>query len=310
MRGVRNTTDGIRVVPTEVDPTGKVRVTVATSGICGSDVHLISYGPTAVTLGHECAGRLDDGTPVAVLPPVACGTCPRCRAGQEQQCPEAFGALYGITLDGGMADEIWVDPRNATPLDPALPLEQANLVEPLAVALHGANRAGVVDGSRVLVIGAGPIGLCSIAAARALGATVDLQARRPRRIEAGERLGAGTAVGSDYDVVLEAGGTQGSLDDAVRLVAPGGTVGVVGSYWDPVQIGIGFQAKEVSLVPAFTYGHHHGVSEFEEAARLLTGLPDLAGAVVTHRFGLDDAAEAFRVAGDRSEDAIKVVLVP
>ncbi len=310
MRGVRNTTDGIRVVPTEPDPAGKVRVTVAASGICGSDIHLVSFGPTAVTLGHECAGRLDDGTPVAVLPPVSCGTCARCLAGQEQQCPQALGALYGVTLDGGLADEIWVDPRNATPLDPGLPLEQANLVEPLAVALHGAHRAGVVDGARVLVIGAGPIGLCSIAAARSLGATVDLQARRPRRIEAGERLGAGTAVGSDYDIVLEAGGTQGSLDDAVRLVAPGGTVGVVGSYWDPVQLGLGFQAKEVSLVPAFTYGHHHGVSEFAAAARLLAGLPDLDGAVVTHRFGLDDAAEAFRVAGDRDEDAIKVVLVP
>ena len=63
-------------------------------------------------------------------------------------------------------------------------------------------------------------------------------------------------------------------------------------------------------MPAFTYGHHHGVSEFEQAAHLLATAPDLPGAVITHHFGLDDAAEAFRVAADRSTGSIKVVVHP
>ena len=310
MRGVRCTEDGIRVVATDPEPAGGVRVSVVSSGICGSDLHLVSFGPSTVTLGHEFSGRLDDGTAVAVLPVVRCGRCERCLAGAEQQCPAALGAMYGISRDGGLADEVWVDTSCAKVLPTNLAIEHACLVEPLAVALHGVNRSGVGSGTRVLVIGAGPIGLCSIAAARALGADVDLVARHTRRIEAGERLGATSSITAGYDVVIEAAGRQQSMDRAFELVRPGGTIGVVSTFWEPVSFNMQFQLKEVSLVPAFTYGHHHGASEFEDAARMLAAIPDLAEAVITHHFGLDDAAEAFRVAGDRSEESIKVVVHP
>ena len=88
MRAVRNTEDGIRVVDWPPIRAEGVRVSVASSGICGSDLHLVSFGPSAVTLGHEFCGRLDDGTPVAVLPVVTCGLLPACLAGDEQQCPD------------------------------------------------------------------------------------------------------------------------------------------------------------------------------------------------------------------------------
>lgn len=298
------------MVTTAVGSPDGVRVSVASSGICGSDLRLASYGPSAVTLGHEFCGRLDDGTRVAVLPLVACGHCERCLSGNEQQCAKSLGSMYGVSLDGGLADEVWVDPECAKVVPSSLPLEHACLVEPIAVALHGINRAGVQAGARVLVIGAGPIGLCTIAAARSVGASVDLLAHRHHRIEAGECLGASTSVGTEYDVVLEAAGTQGSMDTAIDLVRPGGTISILGTFWDPVTVGLGFQMKEVTLLPSFTYGHHHGVSEFEDAIRVLGTEPDLPAAVITHHFPLDDAAEAFRVAGDRSSDAIKVVLHP
>ena len=137
--------------------------------------------------------------------------------------------MYGISLDGGLADEVWVDPACARVIPAGLALDHACLVEPLAVALHGIHRAGVEPGARVLVIGAGPIGLCTIAAARALGAGVDLVANHAFRVEAGERLGAGTAAATDYDIVLDAAGTQGSMDRAFELVRPGGTIGVLGT---------------------------------------------------------------------------------
>jgi threonine dehydrogenase-like Zn-dependent dehydrogenase len=315
VRAVRNTDQGIRVVETDRPPADgssadAVRVTVAAAGICGSDLHLASFGPSAVTLGHEFGGRLDDGTPVAVLPVVPCGRCDRCLAGDGQQCASALGAMYGITRDGGLADEVWVDPTCPKVLPDSIPLEQAGLVEPLAVALHGLNRSGVEPGMRLVVVGGGTIGLCTVALARSLGHPVDLEAHHRSRLEAGERLGAGTAGGGGYDVVLDAAGTQSSMERAFELVRPGGTIGVLGTYWDPVSLGVAFQMKEVTLVPAFAYGHHHGVSEFEEAVRLLAGLPGLADTVITHRFPLDDATEAFRVAGDRSTGAIKVVLHP
>jgi threonine dehydrogenase-like Zn-dependent dehydrogenase len=300
VRGVRITAEGFRVVEMGDAPTTGVRVSVVSSGICGSDLHLAAFGPSAVTLGHEFCGRLDDGTAVAVLPAVRCGRCARCRAGEEQQCEAALGSMYGVSRDGGLADEAWVDPACAKPLPPTLALEVACLVEPIAVALHGAHRAGVVAGTRVLVIGAGPIGLCAVAVAGGLGASVDTLAHRTERQAAAERLGAGRNVGSDYDIVLDAAGTQGSLDQAVSRVRAGGTIGVLASFWEPVTIGMALLMKEVSLVPAFTYGHHHEVSEFEEAVRVLDAAPGLAETVITHRFPLDDAAEAFRVAADRA----------
>jgi len=311
MRGVKMTAEGIRVVPPSGDPAeGSVRVTVASSGICGSDLHMASFGPSWAILGHEFCGVLDDGTPVAVLPVAHCGTCDRCLAGAEQQCRNALGAMYGVSLDGGLADEAWVRPDCAIPLPAGMELTHANLVEPLAVALHGINRANVVAGMRVLVLGAGPIGLSTIAAARHLGADVDLEGHRPNRMAVGERLGASISVGADYDVVLDAAGTQGSLDRATELVRPGGTISILGTYWSPVELGLAFQMKELTLLPSFTYGHHHGVSEFAEAARILLQVPELADAMITHHFGLDDAAEAFRVAGDRDADPIKVVVHP
>ncbi len=310
MRGVRSTEDGIRVIAADGDARGGVRVSVASSGICGSDLHLVSFGPSPVILGHEFSGRLDDGTPVAILPAVHCGRCEHCAAGREQLCPTALGAMYGVSLDGGLADEVWVDPACARAIPAGLALDHACLVEPVAVALHGINRAGVEPGARVLVIGAGPIGLCTIAAARALGAEVDLVAHRAPRVEAAERLGASTSIATDYDIVLDAAGTQRSMDRAFELVRPGGAIGVISTFWEPVTFSLLFQLKEVTLVPAFTYGHHHGLSEFEQAARLVAAAPDLAGAVITHHFGLDDAAEAFRVAADRTTGSIKVVVHP
>jgi threonine dehydrogenase-like Zn-dependent dehydrogenase len=298
------------VVPVDPDPRAGVRVSVVSSGICGSDLHLVSFGPLPVTLGHEFSGRLDDGTPVAVLPRLSCGTCVPCQTGNEQQCPSALATAYGISADGGMADEAWVDPSSAHVLPSSLPIENGCLVEPLAVALHGVHRAGVRSGMPVLVVGGGPVGLCTVAAARALGAEVDILARHPARSSAGEQLGAGTSVGQDYETVLDAAGTQSSIDASVERVRPGGTVGILSTFWGPVALGMGFQIKEVSLVPSFMYGHHHSGDEFDQAAQLLVDVPALADALITHRFSLDDGAEAFRVAADRSTEAIKVVLHP
>lgn len=312
MRAVRNTEDGIRVLTTDaVDGTdGRMRVDVASSGICGTDLHLLSFGPSPFTLGHEFAGRLEDGTPVAVLPVERCGTCARCRAGQAQQCPEALGAMYGVSRDGGMADAAWVDPSCARRLPDGVPLEDACLVEPMAVALHGVHRAGVEGGMRVLVVGAGPIGLCAIAALVDRGTVPDVTARRANRLEAAVRLGAGPSREGDYDVVLDAAGTQSSLDEAARLVRPGGTIGVLSTFWSPVSIGLGLLMKEVTVVPSFTYGHHEGASEFDDATSVLARNPDLAATAITHRFDLAEAPEAFRLLADRGSDAIKVVLVP
>ena len=179
-------------------------------------------------------------------------------------------------------------------------------MEPLAVAGHALGRVSLATGARILVIGGGSIGLAVVAGARARGVDVDLAARYEHQHAAGERLGAGRSLADEYDVVVDAAGSQASLDDAVTRVRPGGTIVVAAIYWKPVSFGTALLGKEVRLLPSAMYGHDHGVREFEVAAALLGEHPELADVLISHRFALDDAAEAFRVSGDRAAGAIKV----
>ena len=146
--------------------------------------------------------------------------------------------------------------------------------------------------------------------ARHLGYDVDVVARHPFQTEAAERLGAGTARGSEYELVIEAAGTQTALDTAIERARPGGSVAIPAMYPAGVTVGLDFSMREVTLVPAFTYGHHHGRREFDDAVAVLAGQPELPATMITHRFPLGDAPEAFRVAADRAAGAIKVVLEP
>jgi 2-desacetyl-2-hydroxyethyl bacteriochlorophyllide A dehydrogenase len=267
-------------------------------------------GGPSVTVGHEIAGRLDDGTPVAVEPLAACGDCDRCHAGHEQLCRDVLDRVYGIALDGGMADEILVPATCVIALPETIDPADASLVEPIAIAVHGFNRAEIAPDERVLVIGGGSIGLSALAVARHRGVTCDLAARHDHQNAAAEALGAGLAPGRDYDVVIDAAGTQSSISDAVRRLRPGGRLLLLGSLWSPVKIGADLAIKEITVIPSSLYGHHHGTREFADGVDVLAARPDLASTLITHRFPLDDAAEAFRVAGDRAAGAIKVVLHP
>jgi threonine dehydrogenase-like Zn-dependent dehydrogenase len=304
---------GVRVVDVDaVAPahaTDPVRVRVRSCGICASDLHLAQWN-LPVTLGHEFAGVLDDGTAVAVQPNAWCGECDRCLAGATQLCRVGGDRLHGVSVDGGLADEVVVDRRCLVPLASGVDPVVGALVEPLAVGTHAAGRVAVDPGDRVLVIGGGSIGLATVAALDARGIDVDLVARHPHQRASGELLGAGARLADEYGAVVDAAGTQSSLDDAITRVRPGGTVVVVATYWDPVTIGAGLLTKEVRIVPSAMYGHEHGASEFDAAAALLAARREVVDALVHHRFGLDDAPEAFRVAGDRAAGAIKVLLEP
>ncbi len=310
MRGVRNTEDGIRVLdlPDPEVAGDDVRVRVAACGICGSDLHLLGWGPLPFTLGHEIAGWLDDGTPVAVEPVRRCGTCERCLGGDTHLCRQ--GQAIGTGVDGGMADELVVGPECVVPLPDGLSVQDAGLVEPVACAIHALNRAGVEAGQRVGVIGGGTLGVAAVAAAVHRGCEVGTMTRHPHQTAAVEALGGRPAEGR-YDVVIEAAGTSSAFAEATKLVRVRGTIAVLGTYWDELAVAaMPLTLKELDIVGCFAYGHHGGDREVEDAAALLAAVPDLAPTMITHRFALDDAAEAFRVAADRSAGAIKVVLEP
>jgi threonine dehydrogenase-like Zn-dependent dehydrogenase len=301
---------GVEVRDVEPASGEGVRVKVAAAGVCGSDLHLMAVGAPAVTVGHEIAGVLDDGTAVAIEPFASCGDCDGCIAGHEQLCRSLLQGIYGLSLDGGMAEEILVDPRCLVPLPATVDPADASLVEPIGIAVHGFNRAGITPGERVLIVGGGTIGLTALAVARHRGVATDIAARHSHQLAAAEALGANTTPGRDYDVIVDAAGTQSSLEESIRRLRPGGRLLLLGSWWTPVQIGTELSIKEVTLIPSSFYGHHHGTREFAEGADILAAGPDIAPTMITNRFGLDDAAEAFRVAGDRAAGTIKVVIHP
>jgi threonine dehydrogenase-like Zn-dependent dehydrogenase len=311
MRAVR-VLDG---VPSAVDvdepPGSGELLNMTATSICSSDLLYIQYG-SRVILGHELAGVRDDGTPVVVEALYGCMACEQCLQGRYNLCPTISHHALGMTADGGMAEQFRAPSARLVPLPPGLDVRDASIVEPAAVSWHALQLAGTGSGKRVAVIGAGALGLLAVAGARRLGGEdVALAARHPHQYEAGERLGARTTLDGRYDVVVEAAGTRESLAKAVELVAPHGTIVVLGVHIGTVEIPWGpLFHSEAHVVPSLGYCLHDGRREIEEAAEMLAAEPEIARTIITHRFPIGDATEAFRVASDKRSGAIRVVIEP
>jgi threonine dehydrogenase-like Zn-dependent dehydrogenase len=302
--------DGEATVVDEAWPEGDgLTVRVASAGICGSDLHLLDWS-IPVVLGHEMAGTLLDGTPVAVEPMDPCWSCEACASGAYNLCRRGPSMVLGVGRDGGLAEACVVPDRSLTPLPSGIALADACLIEPLAVAVHAVRRGSVSGGQRVAVVGGGSLGQLALVAAQACGAEVFIEARHEAQIEVARQLGAGPA-GEGYDVVIEAAGTTTALARAVELCRAGGTVVAVGTYWDaPTMPALDMGTREITLVPSSMYGRSGPSRDFDTAAALLAARPDVPGLIITHRFPLDAAAEAFAAARDRASGAIKVVVEP
>ncbi|WP_219539530.1 zinc-dependent alcohol dehydrogenase [Nonomuraea guangzhouensis] len=310
MLAVRSTESGIRAVTVDRPSGPGVRLHIAAAGICGTDVSLAAMGLRDFTYGHEMAGTTPDGRAWAVEPLLYCGGCAECASGNVQRCDAEGHGVLGIFRDGGMASEIVVPDSTLLPLPGGLPVEDACLVEPGSVAWHGVRRAGLVAGERVAVVGGGSIGLLAAAAARRMGFEVDIEARYEHQARAAGKLGAGRPHGP-YDVVIDAAGGPTALARCAELARPGGRVVVVSVYFETASFpGPMSLVKELTYVNAMAYDHREGRREFADVAAMLADQPEIAETVITHRFPLAAASEAFRVAADRSAGAIKVVLHP
>ena len=311
MRAVRIGPNGVEVMHVPAPAGDGVRVKIKSAGICGSDLHMLAHGlHPAVTLGHELAGELADGTPVAIEPLAPCGACEFCVRGDYNLCRSAPALIVGIMRDGGMADELLVPRRCLVPLPAGVSTRDACLVEPLAVCVHGLRKVGLTGARRVAVVGGGSIGLLAVAAARASGAEVGLEARHEAQKAAGERLGA-KPIDGEYDIVIESAGTESALQRCCELARPGGELLLLSSYWEGLALpGFMVMLKELRIQPSSMYGRHAAGRDVDGAAALLAANREIAPAVITHRLPLDAAAEAFAIARDRQAGAIKVVLEP
>jgi threonine dehydrogenase-like Zn-dependent dehydrogenase len=295
-------------------PTGEgVVLRVAMCGICGSDLHMIENGMRGVVVGHEFGGWLPDGRLVAVRPTGECGTCIHCTRGRHHLCADAMARSYGISMNGGLAESVRVEESRLTVMPAGSRPRDAALVEPLAVAIHGLRRSGVVRGDRALVVGAGSIGLLTAAALRAWGVECDIVTRHPHQAAAAEALGArvvGNPAASAYAHTFDAVCAQETVDMCINATEPGGTLLEFGLFWSPVRMSNALLLKEVTFVPAMFYGHDHDHNDFAEAAQIVGTDPSVANALVTHQFPLDEAEKAFEAAADRKSGAIKVHIRP
>lgn len=313
----------VRELPDPEATPGRVVVRVTACGICGSDLHMVEQGimPPDAVLGHEFsgvvetmgegAGRIEAGDPVAVRPFEPCGECTPCVAGAEGRCEGALATTHGLGMrPGAYAELVECAPGQLFRLPDAFPVEHGALAEPLAVALRGLRRADVSQGASVGVIGCGPIGLCTVLAAKALGAdevwACDTNAFRTGLAEKAGADATGRAPQGTADVVVECAGARGTLDLAVGAAEAGGTVVILAANMqgDEVVPAV-WVAREVRILPSIAYTP----DEYDEAARLIeTDRVDVEP-LITNRVSLDELDGAFHELLEGADEG-KVLVTP
>lgn len=297
---------------------GQVRVAVAYTGICGTDLHILHGDmdhrarPPAV-IGHEMSGRIEAvgpdvsgwavGDPVTVMPLDWCGRCPACRAGHNHICHR----LNFLGIDSpGCLQTLWTVPAARLVALPAgLPLDHAALVEPTAVAVHDVRRGDIRPGEKVVVVGGGPVGLLIALVARSVGADVvvlepnsqrrtvaaaiGLQAYDPTAEHTLGHLDEWTG-GAGADVAVEVSGAEAGVTTATQVLATRGRFVLVAIHTAPRPMDL-FRVfwRELTVIGARVYQR----TDFEEAVRLLSSGAIAAEMLITQTVPLDGVADAF-----------------
>ena len=304
-------------LPDPVAREGEVLVAMEWGGICGSDISYWRNGAsgTAVlkrplVLGHEVAGHiagigrgvsgLSVGQSVTVHPATASGGY--------------FGsAAFDPHTDGGFSELRVVRAEQIRALPSNVDTEHGALAEPLAVAMHAVNRAGDVLGRDVLVNGAGPIGSLVVAAAKYAGAATvtaadvadaPLQIAKAMGADVMINAGAGEELPVDVDLVFEASGAAAALGAVLHATARGGRVVQVGNLPGtavPASLG-DLVTREISWIGSYRF-----VDEITDAVAAMDNGLDVTP-LITHRYPINEAAQAITVAADRNSGSGKVLL--
>ena len=330
----------------QVQP-GTVKIKPALCGICGSDLHLVVDGafPPApsettphpmsgetlpVVFGHEFSGVVTElgegvghvavGDSVAVEPYMVCGECPRCQEGRYNLC-EKMGFIGISGRGGGLSEAIVVEKRWVHPVGD-MPLDQAALIEPLAVAVHAVNTAGVEAGQTALVGGAGPIGLLTAAVLKARGLTVVISeisdARKCKARESGVadhvvdptetdvvEFVRGLTGGSGVDVAFECAGVQAVTSTLANALRQGGVLQIVALFSKPVEVDmVQVVLKELIIKGAIGYRDAH-----PQAIKLVQdGKVDLAPFITAKIKPEEYMEKGIDVLHHHNETAVKILV--
>lgn len=296
----------------------KVLVNFKAGGICGTDMHFYRgewrWMKRGRIIGHDACGvRADTGERVVMMPLVHCGKCYYCLRGLPTYCTR--GKFLGLTRDGFFAEKIALKPENLIPVPDSVSDEEAATVEPVALALRVLNALKPNVGNWVTIIGQGAIGLLMTQVAQLKGCrvvAVDLKDERlrlaekygaefcinPGREDAVKRVREITKRGSD--VVVEAAGTVGTVEQTPFMVRKAGKVALVGESKGYLNL------EDADEAVFFTM--YISPVEYPLAVKLIAEKTVDVKCLVTHRFRLEDFEKALRVVDNPAEKALKVIV--
>lgn len=333
----------LETVPVPAIGAGELLIRVHTCGICGTDLKKISTGSHSAPriFGHETAGvvaaagegvtRFRPGDRVIVFHHIPCGQCFYCRRKVFAQCPlyKRVGATAGFEPSGGgFADYVrvmdWIVERGVVRIPDGVSFEQASFVEPVNTCLKAVHALAPQPGDTVLVIGQGPIGILLALLARRLGARIVTSDLLPQRLKIGESLGVQETIdASSHDVVERIRAlTEGRGADAAMLavaadrliqpaldaVRPGGRVLL---FAQTVRSQAALDPASICVDEKVLLGSYSASVDLqEESARLVFSGELPLERLITHRFPLARAVEAFALAADPQPDSLKVVIQP
>jgi L-iditol 2-dehydrogenase len=312
----------------------EVVIKVKAAGICGSDIHtykgLHPFRKPPVIIGHEVAGEIVKvgeavkkfkvGDRVTVEPQTGCGSCEYCLTGKINYC-ENRGAP-GVKGWYGTMAEYFVAPENCVfKLPDNVDLYQGVLVEPLAVGVHAVRKADIQLGEKVAILGAGPIGLLTLACVKAAGATTILVTDvMDYCLESAQKLGATHTLNitdkanwvdeirgqiGPFDKVLVAVGVPGIINQALGLLRKGGRVVTIAMFHGEQSFDIAnLQGSEKEIVGCMTYTREDTQAAIELIAN---GYVD-SDVIITHKLPYAQAAEGFRMVDKKEDSSIKVLV--
>jgi L-iditol 2-dehydrogenase len=328
----------IREIEVPVPKEKQVLVKLEYVGICGSDVHYLEHGKIGdfvvngdFILGHECAGtvaavgpkveNLKVGDRVALEPGCTCGQCEFCKTGRYNLCPDVE-FLATPPYHGCLMNYIAFPETMAFKLPDMISTKEGALVEPLAVGMHAAKQGNVKLGDSVVILGSGTIGLVTLLACKAFGATdITVVDVIPKRLEYAKKLGATTVLNAmevdvvaemekltnkaGVDVVIETAGAAKTIAQTPYLIKNGGCIVLVGmAPQDIIEYNFAkIMAKEAEIKSVFRYRNI-----YPQAIKAISkGIIDISG-IITHEFGFGDVAKAFDFVINHKEDVVKAVI--
>jgi L-gulonate 5-dehydrogenase len=317
---------------------GEVLVRAEATSVCGSDLSAYRgvhpYIRPPAILGHEVSGTVAAvgagvadgivGTLISVEPNMCCGTCRFCRAGLPNICPNYRVLGESADLPGGMAEYVVVPADQVYALPPSMSAAEGALVQPLAISYEGVIQRGQIqEGERVLVVGAGPIGLGGMLLSRVHGAEVMVVDLLDYRLDKARELGADHVLRADdptlestvlewtdgygVDVAVEAvGGAQHvTAAMAQRLTRPRGRIVILGSFEEK---SFPFPIADVKMREQTLIGSHGHPQTFAPVIDLIAEGALRPSQLITHTVGLEEVPDALRLIDERADGIMKVVI--